>query len=241
MRERLQKILSAHGAASRRAAEVLIARGKVTVNGQVASVGDSADAENDAIEIDGRPLSIRPEPITILLHKPRGVVTTLSDEKGRKTVRDLLTDIPDRLVPVGRLDMNTEGLLLLTNDGALVQTLTHPSHEIDKEYHVGLKSGDMDAAARALAQPMTIEGYKIQPAKTAVVRRDEGGGGVVSVTIHEGRHHQVRLMCQQAELEVVRLRRVRLGPLSIEGVPYGHYRKLTPAEVKKLHPEHADT
>lgn len=233
MKERLQKILSAHGVASRRAAEDLIARGQVKLNGVTAQVGDSADVNQDAIEVSGRPLALRPEPLTILLHKPRGVVTTLSDEKGRKTVRDLISDVEGRLVPVGRLDINTEGLLLMTNDGALVQKLTHPSHEVTKEYHVWVKCPDLDAAVRELAKPMTIEGYKIRPAKVSAVRRDDDGG-VLSVTIHEGRHHQVRLMCEQVGVTVSRLCRVRLGSLSLEGVPYGHHRKLTPNEVKRL-------
>lgn len=233
MKERLQKILSAHGVASRRAAETLIAAGHVKVNGVVAHVGDSADIRSDAIEVSGRPLNVQPEPLTILLHKPRGVVTTMSDEMGRKTVRDCVRDINTRLVPVGRLDVNTEGLLLMTNDGALVQLLTHPSHEVQKEYHVWVKCDDLDGAARGLAQPMVIEDYQIKPAKVSIVRRDDFGG-VLSVTIHEGRNRQVRHMCDQVGVKVTRLCRVRMGGLSLENVPYGHYRKLTPQEIKRL-------
>ena len=234
MKQRLQKILSAHGVASRRASEDIITRGLVRVNGQIAHVGDSADPDTDAIEVCGRPLAVRPEPLTVLLHKPRGVVTTMSDEKGRRTVRDLVSGVPGRLTPAGRLDISTEGLLLMSNDGDLIRRLTHPSFALDKEYHVWLKEGDPDAAARALAQPMTIEGHQIRPARVSVVRRSEDGF-VLSVVIHEGRHHQVRLMCQQAELAVVsRLCRVRVGFLTLQGVPYGHWRKLTPYEVKRL-------
>ena len=233
MKQRLQKILSNHGVASRRAAETLIAAGKVKVNGLVAQVGDSADPELDAVEVSGRPLALKPLPMTILLHKPRGVVTTMSDEKGRKTVCDLISDIPERLVPVGRLDLNTEGLLLMTNDGALVQRLTHPSHEIEKEYHVWIKAGEPNAAAKALAQPMTIEGYEIRPAHVSIVRRGDDGF-VLSVIIHEGRHHQVRLMCAQVGLSVSRLCRVRVGFLTLRDVPYGRYRQLTSYEMKRL-------
>lgn len=232
MKERLQKILAAHGVASRRAAEALIARGQVRVNGAVAEVGQSADLERDAIEVSGKPLRPRPEPIAVLLHKPRGVVTTLSDERGRKTVRDLVSGIDDRLVPVGRLDLNTEGLLLLTNDGDLVHRLTHPSHEMEKEYQVWA-AGPLDAALPVLSAPMEIEGYTVRPAKVRILERRETGG-VLSVVIHEGRNHQVRLMCEQAGLSVKRLRRVRVGTLTLEGVPYGQWRRLSVNEVKKL-------
>ena len=240
MKQRLQKILSAHGVASRRAAEGLIARGLVKVNGQVAQIGDSADPDSDAIEVSGRPLAVKPEPMTILLHKPRGVVTTMSDEKGRRTVRDLVSELPVRLTPAGRLDINTEGLLLMSNDGELIRRLTHPSFALDKEYHVWIKEGDPDAAARALAQPMVIEDHPIKPARVSVVRRGESArrgedGFVLSVVIQEGRHHQVRLMCEQTGLTVARLCRVRVGFLTLQGVPYGKYRKLTPYEVKKIH------
>lgn len=232
MRERLSKVLAAHGVASRRGAEALIESGRVRVNGQIAVIGQKIDVESDAVEISGRPLRPRPEPITILLHKPRGVVTTLSDEKGRRTVRDVISEIDTRLVPVGRLDLNTEGLLLLTNDGALVHHITHPSHEIEKEYHVWV-TGPVDTAKPILARPMTIEGHTVKSLRVALVERREDGG-VLALVIHEGRHHQVRLMCEQAGLTVKRLVRVRLGFLTLQGVPYGKWRKLTPPEIKKL-------
>ncbi|MDR2671119.1 MAG: rRNA pseudouridine synthase [Oscillospiraceae bacterium] len=232
MKERLSKVLAAHGVASRRGAETLIESGRVKVNGQTAVIGQKVDIESDAIEVSGRPLRPCPEPMTILLHKPRGVVTTLSDEKGRRTVRDVVSEIDTRLVPVGRLDINTEGLLLMSNDGALVHRITHPSHEIEKEYHVWV-TGPVDAAKLILAEPMTIEGHTVKPVRAALVERREDGG-VLALVIHEGRHHQVRLMCEQAGLTVKRLARVRLGFLTLQGVPYGKWRKLTPLEVKKL-------
>ena len=233
MKQRLQKILSMYGETSRRRAEELIAHGQVKVNGRAASVGDSADPDADAIEVCGRPLALRPEPLTILLHKPRGVVTTMSDEKGRRTVADLVADIPVRLVPVGRLDIHSEGLLLMTNDGALIQKLTHPSHQVEKEYHVWVKEGDPDVSARVLSRPMVIEGHPIRPAHATVVKRGRDSF-VLSIVIREGRHHQVRLMCAQAGLIVARLRRVRVGTLNLRGVTCGQYRKLTSYEIKRL-------
>ncbi|MCL2747790.1 MAG: rRNA pseudouridine synthase [Oscillospiraceae bacterium] len=234
MKQRLQKILSMYGVASRRTAERLIAEGRVKVNGQKARLGDSADPDADDIEVGGRPLAGRPEPRTVLLHKPRGVVCTLSDEKGRRTVRDLLPPDWGRLAPVGRLDIGTEGLLLLTNDGALHQKLTHPSHGIEKEYHVWIEGDVPVAAVKAMSLPMVIEGRPVQPARVSVARRG-AASFVLSVTIHEGRHHQVRLMCAEAGLAVNRLKRVRLGFLTLEGVPYGSYRELKPFEIKRLH------
>ena len=233
MRQRLQKILSAHGVASRRAAETLIAQGYVRVNGRLAQIGDSADPDQDAIEVNGRPLAVKPAPLTVLLNKPRGVVCTLSDEKGRRNVRDLLPEEWGRLTPVGRLDMGTEGLLLMSNDGALVQKLTHPSFEVEKEYHAWIRGGDPEEAVRAMSIPMSIQGQPVRGAKTRLVRRTPDGF-VLSVVIHEGRNHQVRLMCAEAGLTLYKLRRVRVGALTLDGVPCGSYRKLSLHEVKRL-------
>ncbi len=229
MTERLQKILSEYGFCSRRAAETWIAEGRVSVNGKRAAVGDKADPDTDRIVVNGERLPPRPGQTVALLNKPRGVVTTLADEKGRKTVRDLLPSELGRLMPVGRLDYNTEGLLLLTNDGALIDRLTHPSHQVEKEYHARVK-GDLTAALPVLQSAMVIEGYRIRPAKVRVLDPQ----GLVSVTIHEGRHHQVRLMCKQAGLEVVSLRRVAVGALTLRDLRPGEWRLLEPEEIKRL-------
>ncbi|MBQ5584560.1 MAG: rRNA pseudouridine synthase, partial [Ruminiclostridium sp.] len=171
MEDRLQKILSAAGICSRRKAEEYITAGRVTVNGQPASLGDRADPERDVVALDGKEV-IRPGRRTVLmLYKPRGVVTTLSDEKGRKNVADLVKDCPVRVWPVGRLDMDSEGLLLLTDDGELTNTLIHPRHEVEKEYLVWVTGFTAEGAER-LAQPMTLDGQALRPAQVKVLRRE---------------------------------------------------------------------
>jgi len=163
LKNRLQKILSARGVASRRAAEAMIEAGRVKVNGQVASLGDSADDELDLIELDGVEVAAAHETVTVMLHKPAGYVTTMSDEKGRRTVKDLCADVGVRVYPVGRLDLNSSGLLLMTSDGALAEKLTHPSHEIDKRYRVTVK-GDVEKAMPVLRAPALLDGYLTKPA-----------------------------------------------------------------------------
>ena len=228
MEERLQKILSAHGLCSRRTAEGWLAAGRVTVNGRPAAVGDRADPERDEIRVDGRPLKGPQKRTYLLLNKPRGYVTTLSDEKGRKTVADLVADCGARVWPVGRLDLDSEGLLILTDDGELTQRLLHPGHEVEKEYLVWVR-GDIDAALPVLRGPMSLDGVPLSPARV-----QEAGEGVLSVTIHEGRNRQVRRMCAAAGLRVTRLRRVREGSLTLGALRPGRWRPLTPAEVALL-------
>ena len=228
MRERLQKLISAAGLCSRRAAERLLTEGRVTVNGAVASLGESADPETDDVRVDSQPLSVTEQHRYILLNKPRGYVTTLHDEKGRKTVAELVAGVPARVYPVGRLDLNSDGLLLLTDDGALAQRLMHPSHAVDKVYRT-LVEGDVEAALPILRRPMTIDGYPIRP---ATVRRV--GERTLELTIHEGRNRQVRKMCAAAGLKVLRLTRVAEGPILLGDLPSGKWRDLTEAELAAL-------
>lgn len=232
MRQRLQKLLSAAGVCSRRAAEEYIAAGRVAVNGVTARIGDSADPELDTVTVDGKALPRRDRTVWLMLHKPRGYVTTLSDEKGRKTAAQLVEDCGVRVWPVGRLDLNSEGLLLFTNDGAGTDRLLHPSHEVEKEYEVSV-TGDLDRALPILTGPLELDGRPLAPAQVCILRRDARGGGL-SVTIHEGRNRQVRRMCALAGLEVKALKRVREGPLTLGTLPVGKWRMLTEGEVTAL-------
>lgn len=233
MEDRLQKILSAAGICSRRKAEEYITAGRVTVNGETASLGDRADPEKDVVALDGKEV-LRPGSRTVLmLYKPRGVVTTLSDEKGRKNVADLVKDCPVRVWPVGRLDMDSEGLLLLTDDGELTNTLIHPRHEVEKEYLVWVTGFTQEGADR-LALPMTLDGQALRPAKVKVIRR-EGERTLLSVTIHEGKNRQVRRMCAFCGMTVRRLKRVREGRLHLDkSLKPGQWRPLTPEELDSL-------
>ena len=232
MTERLQKILSARGVASRRKAEEMISAGRVTCNGRVCCLGDSADPDTDTILVDGRPLPSQQGYVYILLHKPRGYVTTLSDEKGRKNAAQLVADCGVRVYPVGRLDMDSEGLLLFTNDGAFANRLMHPKHEIDKTYRVTVTGFTEDGLQR-LKQPVTLDGYTIRPPRV-LLQRQPGDTAQLLVTIHEGRNRQVRRMCELAGMKVTRLVRLSEGPLSLGDLPLGKWRYLTQEEVNAL-------
>ncbi len=232
MEERLQKLLSAAGICSRRAAETYITAGRVTVNGVPAELGQRADPDRDDIRVDGRPLAEREELVYLLLNKPRGYVTTLSDEKGRKTVADLVSDCGARVYPVGRLDLDSEGLLIMTNDGALTQHLLHPSGEVNKTYLVSVY-GPVAGAAERLSAVTELGGEPIRPALVEVLRRT-GQTAELSVTIHEGKNRQVRRMCQACGLTVKRLRRVREHTLELGDLPAGKWRRLTAEEVAVL-------
>ena len=228
MEERLQKILSAAGVCSRRKAEEYLAAGRVTVNGLPAALGEKADPEKDIVALDGEVVS-RPAAHTyIMLHKPRGYVTTLSDEKGRRTVAELVKDCPARVWPVGRLDMDSEGLLLLTDDGALTQRLTHPSHRIQKEYHVRV-TGDVSKAMPVLAKPMVVDGEDM-----VADRVEQTGPQSLVIVIHQGKNRQVRRMCAAAGLTVVRLIRRKEGRVELGDLKPGTWRELTSAEVESL-------
>ena len=232
MKERLQKILSARGVASRRKAEEMILAGAVTVNGMAASLGDAADPDTDVILVNGQPLPERGDYVYILLNKPRGYVTTLSDEKGRPHAASLVADCGVRVYPVGRLDMDSEGLLLFTNDGEFANSLMHPKHEVNKTYQTWVK-GYVPGSEKLLTRPITLDGYTIRPPKI-VLQKAEGEKARFLITIHEGRNRQVRRMCQAAGMEVTRLRRVKEGTLSLGDLPLGKWRYLTAAEVAAM-------
>ena len=232
MKERLQKILSARGVASRRQAEEMITQGRVTVNGVPAQLGMNADPDVDEILVDGAALPQTEKPVYILLNKPRGYVTTLSDEKGRKNVAQRVADCGTRVYPVGRLDMDSEGLLLLTNDGAFANTLMHPKHQVDKTYDVWV-TGYQPGGEELLRRPIELDGYRIRPPKAELLHA-KADVARLRITIHEGRNRQVRRMCDAAGMHVTRLRRIREGSLKLGDLPLGKWRYLTPAEVEGL-------
>ncbi len=233
MTQRLQKIIAASGLMARRKAEEAIEAGRVTVNGLTARIGDSADPETDAILVDGRALPSAEKKVYIMLNKPRGIVTSLRDEKGRRDVSELVSGIPERLYPVGRLDLDSEGLLLMTNDGELANRLMHPSHEVEKCYRTWVKGENAAEKAALLRRPMEIDGCIVGPAKVEVLETLPDGA-VLEITIHEGRNRQVRKMCQQAGLTVTRLCRVREGKLRLGRLKSGQWRYLTAQELREL-------
>ena len=232
MKERLQKILSARGVASRRKAEEMLRQGQVSVNGTVAQLGDSADPDADEIRINGQLLPKQEQYIYLMLNKPRGYVTTLSDEKGRPNAAQLVADCGTRVYPVGRLDMDSEGLLLFTNDGSFANALMHPKHEVKKTYDLWV-TGYHPGAEVQLSRPITLDGYTIRPPKVRLIRA-EGQKAKFQGTIHEGRNRQVRRMCEAAGMHCTRLRRVREGSLSLGELPLGKWRHLTAQEVEEL-------
>lgn len=231
MTERLQKILSARGMCSRRQAEDWIRQGRVSCNGNVCQLGQTADPDVDEICVDGKPIPAQSGSVYIMLNKPKGYVTTLSDEKGRKNAAQLVQDCGVRVYPVGRLDMDSEGLLLFTNDGAFAQKLMHPSHQVDKTYLVTVKNFSEQALCR-LARPMTLDGYKLQIPQVRVLTQQPEV--TLLFTIHEGRNRQVRRMCAIAGMQVKRLVRVQEGPLKLGELQPGKWRYLTQEEVSLL-------
>jgi len=234
MQERLQKIISAAGVTSRRASEELILAGRVTVNGTVVTeLGSKADPSVDTVAVDGNPLTIASKKLYILLYKPVGFLTTLDDPEGRPLVTDLLKEVGERVYPVGRLDYNTEGLLLLTTDGEWANQLMHPRHEVEKEYHVRDRGKVHKSQLDQLAGGVDIDGRKTAPARASMIKEGEQNDWF-SLTIHEGRNRQVRRMCEAVSLAVVRLRRVRYGMLSLGALKPGEFRYLTEAEVRGL-------
>ncbi len=235
MMERIQKIISSCGAASRRQAEEWIRQGRVTCNGETCQLGQSADPQTDVIRIDGKVLTTRQDRVYIMLHKPRGFVTTLSDEKGRKDVSQLV-ECGQRVYPVGRLDMDSEGLLLLTNDGDFANKLMHPKHQIDKTYQVSVEGYQEDSLQR-LSQPVELDGYRIQPPRVRAISIN-GTKATLEVTIHEGRNRQVRRMCAMAGMKVRRLVRVREGNLELGDLKKGCWRYLTEEELASLKEDH---
>ena len=228
MTERIAKILAARGLASRRKVEDWITAGRVQCNGQPVSLGDRADPDRDMLTLDGKPLPAPAAKRYIMLHKPRGYVTTLSDEKGRPDVSALVESCGVRVYPVGRLDMDSEGLLLLTNDGEFANRLMHPRHQVEKVYDV-LVRGFRPGAEALLRRPIVLDGYAIAPPKvTLLSSRDDRAR--LRVTIHEGRNRQVRRMCQAAGMEVLRLKRIAEGGVTLGDLKPGTWRELTEEE-----------
>lgn len=232
MEERLQKLLSAAGICSRRAAEEYINAGRITVNGKIAELGQRADPDRDTILVDGKPLRAKDAHVYLLLNKPRGYVTTLSDEKNRKTVADLVSDCGVRVYPVGRLDLDSEGLLLMTNDGELMQHLLHPSGEVNKTYQVSVY-GMVGGAEKRLAALTDLDGEPIRPATVSVMRKT-GQTADLEITIHEGKNRQIRRMCAACGLNVKRLKRVKEHTLELGDLPIGKWRYLTEKEISDL-------
>ena len=233
MTERIQKIISASGLMSRRAAEELIAAGKVTVNGVRAELGMKADGDRDIIIVDGKALPSPDDKLYIMLNKPRGYVTTLKDEKNRRCVTELVSELGARVYPVGRLDMYSEGLLILTNDGDFANRLMHPSHDFSKTYMTWVKGENIKSAVAKLRLPMKLDGCTVQ-AQSVELTESFVDRAVLLITIGEGRNRQIRRMCKLCGLEVTRLRRVSEGPLSLGDLKSGTWRHLTHGEIRQV-------
>jgi 23S rRNA pseudouridine2605 synthase len=231
--ERLQKVLARAGFGSRRACEELIAAGRVSVNGEPAGLGRRVDPGTDRIEVDGVPVPVRPGLVYYLLNKPRGVVTTAHDPQGRRTVLDLVPAEP-RVFPVGRLDYDTEGLLLLTNDGDLAHCLAHPSRGVEKTYLAEVAGAPGRAVLRRLREGVDLEDGRTAPARVRLAQAT-GGGAALEIVVHEGRNRQVRRMCEAVGHPVRRLVRTRLGPLADRDLSPGRWRELRAAEVRALY------
>ncbi len=231
---RLQKYLALSGVASRRASEKLIAEGHVAVNGQVVTeMGVQVDETADRVTVDGAPVALEEEKHYIAYYKPIGEVTTVTDPEGRATVMDKFRDYPVRLYPVGRLDYDSEGLLLLTNDGDMMQRLLHPSHEVEKVYLAKVSNQVTEEELRRLRAGVSLDGRMTSPANVRLVRR-EAFASVVLVSIHEGRNRQVRRMFEAVGHQVVALKRVGFGPIRLLDLPRGQWRRLNEVEVRRL-------
>ena len=232
---RLQKFLSEAGIASRRKSEEFIADGRVTVNGRRAKIGDKVDVRKDVVAVDGEKVEFdrNRQSIYIMLHKPQGYVTTMEDEQGRKCVAELVKDVGTRVYPVGRLDMNSEGLLLMTNDGEFANMMMHPRHNVSKSYRVTVRPDLSDEQAAKLAEGVEIDGRMTLPAQVRVVTK-EPGRVVMVITIKEGRNRQIRKMCEAVGLEVARLKRISVGPLKLGMLQPGKWRYLQLNEIIML-------
>ena len=230
---RLQKVLADCGVASRRKAEEMIAAGEIKVNGVVAKIGDKVDPKADRISVRGQQLNTHINEIYIMLHKPRGFITTMSDEMDRKCVAELVKDIPERVYPVGRLDRESEGLLLMTNDGAFANAMTHPTMHVPKTYRVTVRPGVTENQLVQMSVGMEIDGRKTAPAKVKVLEEGQGRT-VLEIILYEGRNRQIRKMCEQLGLEVARLKRIAVGPVKLGMLQPGKWRELTQEEVRRL-------
>lgn len=230
---RLQKYLAECGVASRRKCEELIEQGKVRVNGKVATIGDKADPKHDTITVSGKKI-VRQKTFTyIMLHKPRGFITTMNDEMDRKCVAQLIKDVPARVYPVGRLDRDSEGLLLFTNDGAFANAMTHPSKHVPKTYRVTVRPSITQEQLTALTQGVIIDDGVTAPAEVRVITKEENRV-VLEIILYEGRNRQIRKMCEALGLEVARLRRTAIGTVKLGMLKQGDWRELTEEEVRKL-------
>ncbi len=220
---------------SRRKAEEEILAGRITVNGSKAELGEKIDPESDVVEYLGQPVSDSSvQTVCIMLNKPKGYVSTMSDEKGRKCVKDLVSDLGVRVYPCGRLDLNSEGLLLMTNDGELANRLMHPKHHIPKVYHVRVSKTVDSELIKKLSSPMTIDGYRIKPAKAELISVGKNGMSDLKITLFEGRNRQIRKMCEQVGLNVINLRRVAIGEIQIGNLKSGMWKKLSKEQIEYL-------
>lgn len=232
--ERVQKLLAQAGISSRRRAEQLIREGRVTVNGRPVKLGDSARSGKDIIAVDGERIGPGPEKkLYLALHKPRGFVTTMEDERGRKCVAELVKDVPGRVYPVGRLDKDSEGLLLMTNDGGFANAVAHPSTHVAKTYRVTLRPGISEEQLIKLSTGIELDGRRTAPAKARVLEQ-QPGRAVVEIVLYEGRNREIRRMCEFLGLEVARLKRTAVGPVRLSLLPQWKYRELTKEEVSGL-------
>ena len=230
---RLQKFLAESGVASRRKSEELIDQGKVKVNGRVAMIGDKIDPKKDTVSVNGKKI-VKTKTFTyVVLHKPRGFITTMSDEMDRKCVAELIKDVPGRVYPVGRLDRDSEGMLLFTNDGAFANAMTHPTKHVPKTYRVTVRPSITEDQITALTQGVIIDDRKTAPAEVRVVTKEEGRV-VLEIILYEGRNRQIRKMCEEVGLEVARLKRTAIGSIKLGMLKQGAWRNLTDDEVRKL-------
>jgi len=230
---RLQKFIASSGVASRRKAEELIEQGRVKVNGHPASLGDKVDPVRDKVMVCGKRVIAQKNKVYIMLHKPRGYVTTMSDERGRKTVNDLVKDLPERVFPVGRLDRDSEGLIFMTNDGDFANTLTHPSRHVNKTYRVTVREKVDEEQIVQMEMGIVLDDVKTQPCEVWVIERGENRT-VLGFTIHEGRNRQIRRMCEAVGLTVIRLKRVEIAGVKLGMLPQGKWRELNEREMQRL-------
>jgi 23S rRNA pseudouridine2605 synthase len=233
MMQRLQKLISAAGIASRRAAEDMILSGRITLNGETATLGMSADPDTDEVLVDGEPLTISRRRRYIVLHKPRGYVTTMKDDRDRPTVAELTKNAGGRLYPVGRLDMDSEGLLIMTDDGAVANALMHPRHRVNKVYTVFVQGQNIKASIQQLKKMNSLEGEPVSPPEVMLIEL-KGMGAELQITIHEGKNRQIRRMCKAAGLSVKRLIRIAEGPILLGELPQGQWRPMTKEEISFL-------